>query len=271
MTSDVGARSLIEQSGMPEHEAIRLLAKATGATRAELLLDTPVAPDDAATFDELVRRRHSGEPLQYIEGDVPFGGALITVDERVLIPRPETEEMLHIALARAPGSRIVVDLCTGSGNLAIAIALAMPDAEVFATDISPDAVAVARSNAESNGVPVSITCGNLFDPLPESIKGSVDLLVANPPYLADHELAGLDDDVLHEPHGALTSGPLGDEVIRAIGAEAAKWLAPGGTVACEVSEFRADVAPSLFVDIDCHVEVDMFGKPRFVIGTRRGE
>ncbi len=271
MTSGIGSRSLIDQSGIPEHEAVRLLAKATNTSRGVLLLDTDVTPDHAKAFGAMVERRRNGEPLQYIEGDVPFGGALIAVDERVLIPRPETEEMLHIALARVPAPRTVVDLCTGSGNLAISIALAAPDAEVFATDISADAVAVARSNAESNGVPVWISCGNLFDPLPDSIKGSVDLLVANPPYLADHELSDLDGDVLREPHRALTAGPVGDEVIRAIGAEAGQWLAPGGFLACEVSEFRADIAPSFFVDVDCHLEVDMFGKPRFVIGTRGGE
>ena len=271
MTGGRGARSLIDDSGIPEHEAVRLLARASGLHRSEILLDVGIDGAGVAAFASYVARRRDGEPLQYIEGDVPFGGATIAVDERVLIPRPETEEMLYLALARVPAPSTVIDLCTGSGNLAVAIALAAPDAEVFATDVSEAAVEVARSNAVANGAPISILCGNLFDPLPESIRGSVDLVVANPPYLSDGELSQVDAEVLREPHGALSAGPEGDEVLRAIGAEAASWLAPGGTLVCEVSEFRAHEAPALFAGLDCHVEVDMYGKPRFVIGTRGPE
>ncbi|MCB1247526.1 MAG: peptide chain release factor N(5)-glutamine methyltransferase, partial [Acidimicrobiia bacterium] len=212
-------------------------------SRANVVLGVDVDEDRRQRFDGLVAARAAGAPLQYLEGSVPFGGVEIAVDDRVLIPRPETE-FLFDTLARRCDPSTIVDLCTGSGNLAIALANRFPDAAVYATDVAPDAVAVARQNAERNGVDVSIVAGDLFEPLPVGIRRSVDLLVANPPYLASHEFEGLPTDVKHEPYGALVAGPVGDEVIHRIADGIGTWLADGAVIALEVSEFHVhDVAP----------------------------
>jgi release factor glutamine methyltransferase len=260
------AATVVATSALPRHEAERLLMSAAKLSRSQLVVIGEV--DDAALqgFRSLEARRLAGEPLQYLEGEVPFGSVSITVDPRVLIPRPETEELLELAIGLVESPERIVDLCTGSGNLAVALAARFPVAEVHATDISADAVDVARDNAERNGVTVELGVGDLFDPLPERLEGRVDLIVANPPYLADSELDGLSTDVLREPHGALVAGPTGLEVVARIANAAPAWLAPGGVIACEVSEFHGAAAVDLFEDMGAQLVTDMFGKDRFVIG-----
>ena len=262
---------LIEASPLPRHEAIRLLTSATGHGRPEILCGVDVTDSQALSFKALEARRICGEPLQYIEGDVPFGGASIAVDKRALIPRPETEEMFHLACGLADRPERVVDLCTGSGNLAVALAAEFPDAQVWATELSTDAATLARVNVERNAVTVTVLEGDLFGPLPNELRGRVDLLVSNPPYLAEAELAALPDDVRREPQGALVGGPLGNEIIESIARQAPTWLAPEGVVVCEISEFDAAQTVALFGHMDAEVRTDMFGKHRFVVAHARVE
>lgn len=262
---------LIEASQLPRHEAIRLLVSATGHGRSAILAGTEVTDAQASSFKVLEARRINGEPLQYIEGDVPFAGASIAVDERALIPRPETEEMFHLACDLADGPKRIVDLCTGSGNLAVALAAAFPDAQVWATELSTDAATLARTNVERNAVTAMVLDGDLFAPLPNELRGRVDLLVSNPPYLAEAEMAGLPDDVRREPEGALVGGPRGTEIIERIAQQAPAWLAPTGVLVCEISEFDATQTVELFGHMDAEVRIDMFGKQRFVVAHARVE
>ncbi len=254
---------------LPEHEAIRLLVTATGRTRSEVLLGFDVSPQERKTFASCVERRLRDEPLQYIEGTVDFGTVELLVDDRVLVPRPETEYLFELVTALIEDPAVIVDLCTGSGNLALALAAAHPDAEVYAVDLSPDAADVARSNAGANKLNVNVLVGDLFDPLPESLRGRVDLVVSNPPYLATRDLAGLPPEVLAEPEMALVSGPRGDEVLGRIAQQAGDWLAPGGLIACEISEFHGDRIAAIFQDYDAKVRQDLSGRDRYVIGSLR--
>lgn len=256
-------------SDLPRHEVERLLGKATGLSRTELVLGVPVAADDVATFEAFVQRRRSGEPLQYIEERIPFGPIEVSVDARVLIPRPETEQLFEVAADAVTEPRVIVDLCTGSGNLALALKHDFPDAVVYATDSSEDAVAVARANAAEAGLDVTVLHGDLFDPLPQHLRGRVDLLVANPPYVSEAELGELPAEVRdHEPRAALVAGPTGDEVVARIAAAAPDWLCAGGVVVCEISEFRADAATTLFEPLGGEVRRDLSGKERFVVASR---
>jgi len=257
---------VLARSTLPRHEAERLLMSAAGLTRAQLLVAGGIDETALRRFRSLESRRVAGEPLQYLEGDVPFGSVSIMVDRRVLIPRPETEELLELALGVVESPSRIIDLCTGSGNLAVALAAKFPDADVYATDVSADAADVARANAARNGVAVQTMVGDLFDPLPERLLGSVDLIVANPPYLSESEVAALPMDVLAEPRGALVAGPTGLEVITRIADAAPRWLTPGGVIACEISEFHGTSVVELFEAVDGRLVTDMFGKDRFVIG-----
>jgi release factor glutamine methyltransferase len=264
------SRLVLAHSPLPEHETIRLLALATGSTSLQIRLGIELTPMELRAFEELSARRRGGEPLQYIEGSVPFGPVIVSVDERVLVPRPETEELFEIVSAMSP-PEVVVDLCTGSGNLALALASTFSHATVLATDISSDAVAVATDNARRAGLDVTVLVGDLFDPLPPHLRGQVDLIVANPPYLAEREYADLPEDVRREPMLALVAGPTGLEVIERIAARAPSWLRPGGTIVCEVSEFHAPEAAEAFCDLDPVVKRDLGGKHRFIIGHRSSE
>jgi release factor glutamine methyltransferase len=254
---------------LPEHEAIRLIVAATGRTRVDVIVGFDVTDDEAARYSAYAERRIAGEPLQYIEGTVDFGALEIVVDPRVLIPRPETEYILTSTIAAVDDPAIVVDLCTGSGNLALGLAAAFPKSTVFAVDLSPDAASVASLNADRTGLDVEVLVGDLFDPLPESIKGRVDLVVSNPPYVATSEVADLPPDVLAEPRMALVAGERGDEIVERIAEEVADWLVPGGVVVCEISEFESHRSVAHFAHLDGVIHKDLTGRDRFVIGHAR--
>jgi len=237
---------------IPDHEKKRLEAVAG-----------PERP-----LDELIARRASGEPLQYIEGSAAFGPIEVAVDRRVLIPRPETEGLYELATSMVRKPEIIVDLCTGSGALALALKKEYPSAAVFGTDISPEAIEVATDNREATGLQVYLAEGDLFDPLPAAILGSVDLIVANPPYVAEVDFADLPRDVQNEPRIALVAGPSGLEVIQAIGAAAEVWLRPGGVVVCEIGEKQGVSATSSFVDLPAVVRQDISGRDRYVVAVK---
>jgi release factor glutamine methyltransferase len=219
-------------------------------------------------LEDLVARRLGGEPLQYIEGTAAFGPLDLVVDRRVLVPRPETEGLFEIASRMVRNPEIIVDLCTGSGALALALKQEFPSAAVFATDISEEAIEVAIQNRYRNRLDVYLALGDLFDPLPASLLGEVDLLVANPPYVADREFDSLPDDVKREPRVALVSGPTGLEVIRAIGASASDWLRPGGVLVCEIGESHAVPASNAFLNLPTVVRKDLSGRDRYVVAVK---
>jgi release factor glutamine methyltransferase len=259
---------LLRGTALPAHESIRLLMAATARSRSDVILGFDVTNAQARRFETFVDRRLSDEPLQYIEGTVPFGPVELIVDSRVLVPRPETEHMFESAVAAVDRPDVIVDLCCGSGNLALAMAATFPQAATYAVDISQAAAEVTALNAERNQLDVEILVGDLFDPLPDSLAGTIDLLITNPPYLAHHELESLPGDVLREPRVALRGGIHGDEIVARIAAGARRWLAPGGVVFCEVSEFDTDRFVNHFGDLGGVVHTDLSGSPRFVVGTK---
>ncbi len=261
-------RSLLASCGLREHEALRLLMRATGMSRSQILLDAQVSDDQMRMFEVLVAKRLDNEPLQYLEGDVDFGPITVAVDERVLIPRPETERLLERASELVNEPRVIIDLCTGSGNLAIALSAAWPEARVHATEISLEATQVASKNVVQNQATVTVYVGDLFSPLPGELRRSADLIVANPPYLSEREVEAVPPDVRREPRVALVSGPEGDEILRRIADEAMDWLRPGGAIVCEISEFHGDHIREIFAAYDAHIEVDLAGRDRFVVGRR---
>ena len=165
---------------------------------------------DENAFDTLIRRRMAGEPLQYIRGRADFYGREFLVDDRVLIPRPETELLVEEALKRLPRGARMLDVGAGSGCVSVTLSLERPDLRVFAIDISPAALAVARRNSERLGASVRLAASDVLD----SVRGRFDAIVSNPPYIAAGDVASLQTEVrAHEPHGALTPGSRGTEVI----------------------------------------------------------
>jgi release factor glutamine methyltransferase len=244
-------------------EARWMVEHVSGYDAAELVAaeDEPAGSRPAAHLTELVRRRTAGEPLQYVLGCWTFLGFDLLVDPRVLIPRPETEVTARIAIdeavrlgarrgrpdpwAGAATTYTVADLGTGSGAIALALAAELPDAEVWATDSSEDALAVARANLAGTGLPstrVRLSAGSWFGALPQTLRGRLRLVVSNPPYVAESELESLPTELRHEPRPALVSGPTGREAIEVILREAPAWLDPVGTVVCEVAPHQANAA-----------------------------
>ncbi len=213
-------------------DARLLLQYATGCTHADLLArpETPVIGPAFAQFADWVARRAAGEPLAYLVGESEFRGRVFQVSPTVLIPRPETEVLLDLALERLAGrqSPDVVDLGTGSGIVAISLALECPEARVSAVDLSPGALAVARNNAGRLGTKVDFHEGDWFAPL---AGRQFDLIVSNPPYVAEGDPHLALNGLPHEPRLALTDqepGGNGLGCIRRIVADAATHLKPGG-------------------------------------------
>lgn len=254
---------------LPRHEAERLLMAVTGLDRARLLLGSPLSEDQVRRFASLADRRRAGEPLQYLEGTADFGPITVKVDPRALIPRPETERLWELATELVTRPQVIVDLCTGSGNLALACAHRWRRARVLATDTSASALSLARENAATLDLAVEILAGDLFAPLPPDLAGRVDLVVANPPYLAGGEMADVAGELHHEPVEALVAGLDGIEVVARIGAEVGQWLAPGGVAVVEVSERHAARACNLFTGVDAAVHHDLSGRPRYVVAVSR--
>ena len=259
---------LLAAARLPRHEAERLLVHASDGDRAAL-----ARPPDAATalrFQALVERRRAGEPLQYIEGTVQFGPLTLLADPRGLIPRPETEQLWEIVVKRLEhrSPERILDLCTGSGNLALALKHAFPRAEVRGTDLDAAALELARENGALLGLSVAWSRGDLFGAVPDTEQGRVDVIVANPPYVTAGEFAELPDDVrVHEPRVALVAGEAGDEILARIASAAMEWLRPGGLIACEIAEAGAESALRLFAPYNVEILDDLTNRPRFVIGS----
>jgi release factor glutamine methyltransferase len=236
----------------PLLDAQVLLSHALSVSRTQLVIDAkkPLAPDELARFREMVRRRRAREPVAYLLGVREFYGRPFRVDKRVLVPRPDTETLVDVALARTEARSLsmrALDLCTGSGCVAITLARQRPTARVHATDISDEALAVARDNALRLGAyNVSFARGDLFEAVPASLA-PFDVITANPPYIASGEIDTLDKDVRDfEPRLALDGGNDGLAVVRRIVDGAPGLLDAGGTLAVEVGAGEADATALLF-------------------------
>jgi release factor glutamine methyltransferase len=261
----ISSRDLLRESSLPPHEAIRLLSLATNRNPGEVRAGFAVDDPELARFSALTGRRLSGEPMQYLEGEVSFGPVTVVVDSRVLIPRPETEYLYEVVARTVVFPRIIADLCTGSGALALALKHRFPQARVVGCDLSAEALSVASANGYRLGLDVEFRLGDLWDGLPSELSGQIDLVVANPPYVSETEWEGLAVDVRREPRVALVAGPIGTEVIERLVDAMATWLAPGGVALVEVGETQA---VPLAEKWGFEVLVDQFDRPRFLRTSR---
>jgi release factor glutamine methyltransferase len=272
-----------------EAEARFLVEEASGLSGDEWIEGSDMRPPARAESRlwKMVDRRCAGEPLQYVLGSWSFRGLDLMVDRRVLIPRPETEMVVEVALEEAErvGLRrsrrrlalvepapqdCVVDLGTGSGAIALALEAELPEVEVWATDVSREALEVARANVGGCAAPrVRLALGSWFDALPGELRGRVRLLVSNPPYVAEDEVAKLPEEVVgYEPLGALVPGPEGTEALAVLLRGAAEWLAPGCSMVCELAPHQApamkELARSLGYD-EVFVREDLTGRARVLV------
>ncbi|EPX60604.1 Methylase of polypeptide chain release factors [Cystobacter fuscus DSM 2262] len=252
-----------------------LLAHVLKTTRVRLYvdLDRPLDKEELAAFKALIARRMAGEPTQYLTGVREFYNRPFKVDARVLIPRPETELLVEAALHALPkdGPGTALDVCTGSGCIAISLAAERPQATVLATDLSPDACALARENSQALGVAdrVSVLHGSLYTPLPPDARFQV--VVSNPPYIASGEIPGLSAEVRREPRMALDGGPDGLALLRQVIQGARRVLVPGGLLAMEIGETQGPAVQALLQAAgyeNARVEKDLERRERLAFGTQ---
>jgi release factor glutamine methyltransferase len=240
-----------QQVDAPRLTAELLLAHLLQTDRVKLYvdIDRPLEKSELAAYRALIQRRIAGEPTQYLVGHKQFYNRKFTVDPRVLIPRPETELLVEAVLRGLPedATAQVLDLCTGSGCIGVTLACERKGVTVTAVDVSSGACEVARANAAALGVAdrVKVLEGDLFVPLPQGERFSV--ITANAPYVASHELAGLQREVQKEPRLALDGGPEGLAVIQRIADGAKDWLAPGGLLALEIGDGQGPQVKDILV------------------------
>jgi len=256
-------------------EAQLLLAHVLGCSRMQLYtgFDRPLGDDELAGYRALIKRRLGGEPVAYLLGEQELWGLPFFVDASVLIPRPDTETVIEVARALRPDRAApcrVLDLCTGSGAIAISIAKELTGARVIATDVSPEAVAIARRNADRNAVAdrVDIRLGDLFAPV---IGERFDLIVSNPPYIASSVIPTLSREVQREPRLALDGGADGLVFYDRICAVASEYLPPGGALVVEHGFDQAEAVAARFVAAGfAAVELiyDLGKNPRVTRGLR---
>jgi release factor glutamine methyltransferase len=234
----------------PQLDAEVLMAHAIGTDRIHVIMhpEQELSSEQVNIFRDYVARRTKRVPLPHLTGKKEFWGLEFEVSPAVLIPRPETETLVDAAIAHLAGvaNPIVVDIGAGTGCVAIAIASEISDAVVYTSDVSPEAIKIAKRNAERHDVQVRVAVleGNLFDPVPAEVMGKVDSVVSNPPYIPTAEIDRLQPEVAcYEPRGALDGGPDGMNYHKEIIEAARTVLKPGGWVHQEVGIYQAgDVA-----------------------------
>ena len=270
--ADVARRgaAYLERHGMEpdraQAEAEALLRSVLGVDRTTLFLrEAGLTSPEARSYGRALCRRCTGTPMQHLTREQGFRRLVLEVRPGVFIPRPETEVVVEVALARTTRpDPLVVDLGTGTGAIALAIADERPDAQVFATDRSADAIALAEANAERLGLSIHVVQGDLFDGVPRQLRGAVDLVVSNPPYVpSDRELPV---DVRADPPDALFGGR---DVYERIAKESRQWLRPGGRLVVEIDDEAASIADVLARAGFHEVEVtpDLAGRDRVVDGA----
>jgi len=255
----------------PRLNAEHLLAHALGLKRMELYLqfDRPLTETERAPLRDLVKRRGTREPLQHVLGTAEFHGRTFACDKRALVPRPETEQLVELALelAKAQTAPTLLDIGTGSGVIALTLALEIPSATIHATDLSPDALALSAENAARHALTDRVTF-HQADLLPPG-AAKFDLIIANLPYIPADEIAALSPEVRQDPHTALDGGPDGLDLIRRLIDAAPDRLAPGGALLLEIGAGQTDAVNALlsarkFRDIS--VRPDYQNIPRLAVG-----
>jgi release factor glutamine methyltransferase len=224
----------------------------------------------AKLFGRALCQRCHGVPLQYLTGEQQFFDLVLGVAPGVFVPRPETEVLVERVLDVIPsaGESVVVDVGTGTGAIALAVKRFRPGARVLAIDVSRDAVTVARANASRHDLDVEVLQGDLFSPLPEGLRGRIDLVVSNPPYVTEEEYAMLPAEVRAEPYEALVGGT---GVHERLATEGAGWLRPGGWLVMEMGVSQARAVEPLLASAFEAVEIlpDLSGRDRLVRARRR--
>lgn len=262
----------LRESGIasPEHDAGELLAHLLGTDRGRLALVDAVPAPIAVEYDVLIGRRAAREPLQHLTGAAYFRHVRLAVGPGVFVPRPETELLAGWAVehARTLEAPVVVDLCTGSGAVAKAIADEVPGARVHAAELDENAHAWAVRNLAGTGVDLRLgDLASVFDDL----AGAVDVVTCNPPYIPLEAWESVAPEARdHDPHLALFSGPDGLDALRALAVRAADLLRPGGVVGAEHADVQGESAPAVFAAtgrwVDVRDHTDLAGRPRFVTG-----
>ena len=255
----------------PRLNAEHLIAHVLKMSRLELYLEfeTKLNESELVQLRDLVRRRGQGEPLQHLLGTVEFCGQTFLCDKRALVPRPETEQLVELLVAEDRSQRTdlrILDVGTGSGVIALSLATKFPDAKIIATDISEDALALAKENAARLGLSarVQFRKGDLLENLDERF----DLIVANLPYISMQDRQSLAREVLHDPEVALFAGEKGDELVRKLIEQAPSHLNSGGILALEIGITQAEgltefLRQKNYQDIEA--KKDYSGVPRFLL------
>ncbi|MDE5911291.1 MAG: peptide chain release factor N(5)-glutamine methyltransferase, partial [Clostridia bacterium] len=250
--------------GVDESDVDWIFCEACGVKRSQLTDLTHVRQMEYEKAVEFAKKRQKGEPLWRVFGKVDFYGYDIAVSPDVLCPRPETEYLAQKAIELATADSAVLDMCVGSGCISIAIAGEV-GCKVTASDISQDALDVAKRNASSNGVEDKITfiCGDMFD----SVEGKFDVIVSNPPYISSGDIAGLDKEVReYDPHIALDGGADGLDFYRVFADKAADYLNDGGYLLLEVGIDQAKQVVDMLKGYNCEVIKDLQGIDRIIVG-----
>jgi release factor glutamine methyltransferase len=267
----------------PRLSAEWLLSAATGLSRVEIYInfDRPLTRDELDLMRAGVKRRAAGEPLQYVTGEMPFRHIVLKCEPGVLIPRPETEVLVDAVLEELDGAELprVLDLCTGTGCIALSVAGEHPDTVVIATDISPKAVALAERNSRALGLGgwVDVLECDLASGVVPEFEGTFDVLVSNPPYIPTAVLAQeVPSEVRDfEPALALDGGDDGLDIFRRILELAPRMLKAGGMLACELYEGALDAAAELVRSERgwdrVEVREDLTRRPRVLLAWREGE
>ena len=258
-------------SSSPRLDAELLLASVLGCDRVKLIIDAdrPLDETELASFKQLHKRRRKGEPIAYIRGERDFYGRSFRVDRRVLVPRPETELLVEVGMRRTHRLSLcarMLDVCTGSGCVAITLKKERPTSTVIAADLSSDALELARLNCWRLGARVGLVCSDLFSAASlRGLQGNFDLITANPPYLSDADMAELAPDIRDfEPTMALAAGADGLDTTR-------RLLAQGGVLAIEVVAGGAKQVRALFAQaglVATETDRDYGGHERVVSGVR---
>ncbi len=264
------ARELVHIAERPHLEAELLLMELRQCDRTTLFAhpEWELDPIQARRYADVVHRRAEGTPLPYITGHIEFFGLEFAVTSAVLIPRPETELLVERAMdwLQRHTSRRIVDIGTGSGCIAVTLAVMQRALHITAGDISAAALAVAQTNARHHNVASRVTCiqADLLAPL----SGPLDLILSNPPYVADPEWEQLPDSVRQEPRSALLAGPQGLDLIRRLLSQARHRLTPGGCMLVEIGEEQGNAVQALaqtaFPRACVNVLPDLAGKPRLL-------